>query len=111
MREAVVLSRGGASGGIGPEEESDQYRRAERQADRIRGDHGVDPGDLELAADDAEDHAGDPSEQRDQHRLDEKLDEDVRAPGAYGLADADLPRALGDRHEHDVHDADPAHQQ
>ena len=33
------------------------------------------------------------------------------ALGADGPADADLPGALGDRHQHDVHDADAAHQQ
>ena len=31
--------------------------------------------------------------------------------GAERLADADLARALGDRHQHDVHDADAADEQ
>ena len=32
-------------------------------------------------------------------------------PGPQGLADTDLPGALGDRDQHDVHNADAAHQQ
>jgi len=53
-------------------------------------------------------HSGDPAEHRHQHRLDQELHEDVAAAGAHGLADADLPRALGDRHQHDVDNADSA---
>ena len=34
-----------------------------------------------------------------------------RAAGADGQADADLARPLGDRDEHDVHDADAADEQ
>src|SRR2546422_7234271 len=36
---------------------------------------------------------------------------DVGLRRAERLADADFAGALGDRHEHDVHDADPAHEQ
>ena len=42
-------------------------------------------------------------------RLDEELQEDVRLGGAESFAHADLARPLGDRHEHDVHDRDAAH--
>ena len=48
---------------------------------------------------------------REQHGLDEELAEDVGAPRAERLADADLARPLGDGDEHDVHDADPADEQ
>ena len=46
-----------------------------------------------------------------QDRLDQELAQDVAVLGADGFAHADLARALGDRHQHDVHDADAAHQQ
>ena len=45
------------------------------------------------------------------HRLHEKLLQNGAPAGADGLADADLPGALGDGDQHDVHDADAAHQQ
>src|SRR5256885_9686914 len=37
-----------------------------------------------------------------------ELAEDVPPPGAERLADPDLAGALGHRHQHDVHDNDPA---
>src|SRR5690606_8618965 len=40
--------------------------------------------------------------------FDEHLDEDVAAAGTQRLAHADLAGALGDGHEHDVHDDDAA---
>ena len=45
------------------------------------------------------------------HRLDEELDQNHAPRRAERFADADLARALGDRHEHDVHDADAADEQ
>ena len=44
-------------------------------------------------------------------RLDEELDDDAAPLGTNGPADADLPGPFGDGHQHDVHDADAAHQQ
>ena len=43
--------------------------------------------------------------------LDDELRHDVALLGADGAANADLARALGDRDEHDVHDADAGGQQ
>src|SRR5207247_4469205 len=43
--------------------------------------------------------------------FDEELKHDVEARRAQRLPHADLARALGDGHEHDVHDADAADQQ
>ncbi len=103
--------RGRATGGVGAEEEADQDGGAEGEHDRVGRDHRLDPRDREVAADDPGHHPRQPAEQRDEHGLDQELDEDVRAPGADRLADADLPGALGDRDEHDVHHADPADQQ
>ena len=44
-------------------------------------------------------------------RLDQELGEDVAAPGADRLADADLAGPLADRDQHDVHDPDAADDQ
>ena len=49
------------------------------------------------------------AEQAQHHRLDQELHQHVAAAGAHRQAEADLPGALGDRHQHDVHDADAAH--
>src|SRR4029077_10012791 len=103
--------RGGASGRVGAEEQAGQSRRTEGKKDRVRGDFRVHSGDLELAAEHADEHAGDPADERDEHGLGQELGEDVSAPGADRLADADLACALGDGHEHYVHDADPADEQ
>ena len=54
-------------------------------------------GDTEQAAD-AADHAG----------FDQELGDDALALGTDGLADTDLPGALGDGDQHDVHNADAA---
>src|SRR5512146_1319547 len=57
---------------------------------------------------------GDPQtgpDHRDRHRFGEELPQDVAAPRAQRLADPDLTCALGDRHQHDVHDDDAAHDQ
>ena len=51
------------------------------------------------------------AEQAEHDRLDQELQQDVRASGAERFANADLARPLGDRHEHDVHDADAADEQ
>ena len=45
------------------------------------------------------------------HRLDQELAEDVIGAGAHGHPQADLPRPLGHRDQHDVHDAHAAHDQ
>ena len=41
----------------------------------------------------------------------QELAQDVTAAGTDSPADADLPGALGDRYQHDVHDPDSSHQQ
>ena len=56
-----------------------------------------------LTADDASGYA-------DDYRLDEKLRHDVASARADAHAQAYLARALGHRHQHDVHDADAAHE-
>ena len=52
-----------------------------------------------------------PAQQADAGGLDQELQQNVAAPGADGLAHADLARPLDDRNEHDVHDADAADEQ
>src|SRR5216683_4870788 len=52
-----------------------------------------------------------PAEKAQHDCFHEELAEDIPRPRAHGHAQADLPRALGDRNQHDVHDADPADDQ
>jgi hypothetical protein len=74
---------------------------------------GKSPGIIFTAGADpvAERDADHPADERQRHRLDQELHEDVAPARADRLADADLARALGDRHQHDVHDADAADEQ
>src|SRR5512139_1380695 len=51
------------------------------------------------------------SEGRKQRSLEQELGDDVAARGSHRLPDANLACPLGDRHQHDVHDSDPADQQ
>ena len=51
------------------------------------------------------------AEQRQGHRLDQELRQDVAPAGADRHAQADLARPLGHRDQHDVHDADAADDQ
>src|SRR5207244_4850816 len=60
---------------------------------------------------DAEDDAGRAAHQAERGRLDQELEQDVPAPRPHREPDADLARALGHRHQHDVHDADAAHEE
>ena len=57
------------------------------------------------------DQPGQAAQHRDHQGFDQNLDEDVGRGGADGFADADFAHALGDARQHDVHDADAAHQQ
>ena len=62
---------------------------------------------MAAAEDDAEDAAG----RSQEDRLEQELPEDLDAPGAERLPDADLARPLGDADGHDAHDADAADHQ
>ncbi len=53
----------------------------------------------------------DAAEQAEHDGFDQELQQHVAAAGADGQAQADLARPLGDRHQHDVHDADAADEQ
>ena len=59
----------------------------------------------------AEQNADHPPDQAQHERFDQELEQDIESGGAERLAHADLARPLGYRHQHDVHDADAAHQQ
>src|SRR3972149_131781 len=52
-----------------------------------------------------------PTDQADDHGLDQKLRQDIDPLGSNGLADPYLLGALGDRDQHDVHDTNAAHHQ
>ena len=59
-------------------------------------------------ADNNADHA---SQQAENHGFDQELQQDIPPACPDRLAQADLARALGDRGQHDIHDADPTHSQ
>ena len=59
----------------------------------------------------AQQHTDQAAEQTQRDGLDQELDADVPGLGADRDADADLTGPLGDTDQHDVHDADTAHDQ
>src|SRR5437764_5703222 len=104
-----ILARG-APGGNDAEDHTHGDGHAEGDDNRQWRDDRVNArGALD---DDAEDRTGeDPGDaagEADHHRFAEKLREHVLLPSADRAPNADLPDALEDRREHDVHDPDAA---
>ena len=103
----------GFGGRINSEDQADGDGNEKRQCDGTEGDDGGpsgEPGDKsrdEKAEDDADGSAG----EGDHGCLDHKLAHDVGLPGSNGAAQADFAGALEDTGQHDVHDADAAHEQ
>src|ERR1700687_1128611 len=58
-----------------------------------------------------ENDSEEPADEGNGERLSQKLEEDVAAARAERLLDANLAGALGDRNQHDVHQADAANSQ
>src|SRR5699024_2153009 len=108
------LEAGGLDGGVHAEDNAQRHR----DGGRSQGHPGAGNQDHiegQLAHDQSPDIAYDNAEQSadaaDHGCFNQKLDNDASALGADGLADADLPGALGDGDQHNVHNADAAHQQ
>ena len=59
----------------------------------------------------AEGDADQSAESGERHRFGEELPDDIAPTRANGFANADFAGALGDGHQHDVHDADAADEQ
>src|ERR1700730_238655 len=101
--------------GIETEEETDTDGDAERHEDRRCGDDGCGQRRYHQWQDPCEAEADQDPERaaqaREEHRLDQELQQDVLTTGADRLADADLASPLGDGDEHDVHDSDAADDQ
>lgn len=77
-----------------------------------RNNHGpVEYAFHDFGSGDAEGDSCETAEEAYHDGFDEELQEDVAAAGAYSHAEADFLGALGDRHIHDVHDADAAYEQ
>ncbi len=57
------------------------------------------------------DDADETAHRRDGKGLDDELIPDIHTASTYGPPDADLARPLENRGQHDVHDADTAHEQ
>ena len=111
LRASIGRMARGARRRVGAEEQAAQHRGAEGQEDRVDGDHRVTPTIVNWLPTTPAATPSRPPKTRHEHGLDQELREDVAPPRADRLADADLARALGHRHEHDVHDADPADEQ
>src|SRR5215472_7262876 len=97
------------------EAKADAHRRgtADRPDECVGLDQGTPPGDHRDAvrAKQPEPEPTPTTEQGHRDRFRQKLGKDIALAGAYGSAQADLPRTLRDGHEHDVHDPDATYQQ
>src|SRR5688500_4877160 len=95
------------------EEDSDTPGDQEGDDDRARTDHDRPACGLaeEDCCADAEEDSGESADERERDRFEEKLKENMAALRADGHANADLARPFGDGDEHDVHDADPSHEE
>src|SRR5690606_8953556 len=97
----------GADGRDHAEEDADARREADADGERPPRQRDGEPGEQvygkpdERSEADAEQAAG----RREENRLEQELPQDLHAPGAERLADADLARPLGDADRHDAHDA------
>src|SRR5256886_6154943 len=93
-----------------PDAEEQPYRGAEHEGeeDGERGNQRIPVREARQydGASRAEYHADHAAQQAQHQRFDQELEHDVEPRGPERFADADLARALGDRHEHDVHDPD-----
>src|ERR1019366_329839 len=102
---------GGLARRIEAEGNSHQRREQKRQHDGAGAHHGGPAGEVrnEKARRQADNNAGYASGQRQSDGLDQKLAQNVACLGAHRLAETDLFGALGDRQQHNVHDAHSAH--
>src|ERR1017187_7898364 len=103
----------GLNGRIDSKQQSDEYRYAEGNGNRRTGYHRRPARGRrnDLRQREPEGDADETAGNRDQDRLGQELAHDVALAGANGAADADFARPLEHRRQHDVHDADAAHQQ
>src|SRR6266480_4764893 len=97
--------------GVDAEHDAHADAEAERHGDRpschAGGQGGRDLDERGQGA--AGEETRDAAEQREDGRLREELASDVAPRRAERLEDPDLPGALGNAHQHDVHDHDAAH--
>src|ERR1017187_5703819 len=104
---------GGLYGRINTEQKSDEHGDSERDDDRRSGDDG---GPARGGGDNLRQRESEPDTDQaagdgNEHGLREELTHNIGLACTDGPADADFARALEDRGEHDVHDADAADQQ
>ena len=95
------------------EEEADGDSDGERQHERPRCDDRLPAGERadQPRRHDSDDQARDSTGGAQHDRLDQELGLHRPGIGSNRLADPDLPRPLAHRHEHHVHDPDPADEQ
>src|SRR5207237_834594 len=93
--------------GVGAEHDAQAERHGDRPSCHAGGQGGCDLDERGQGA--AGKETRDAAEQREDSRLREELASDVAPRRAERLEDPDLPGALSDAHQHDVHDHDAAH--
>src|SRR5687768_7495533 len=109
---------GGLGGRI--DAEKNAQKRTETESNQDRPQRSVNRRQSHPFAEEGTDEIGEARPSHDSDKaaeagqddgLDQKLHEDVLAPGTQRLSQTDLPRSLRHRDEHDVHDADAADDQ
>src|ERR1039457_2092420 len=95
-------------GGVVAQDNAHHGADQEAQANPIEGNDRVqfEKPSGGIPTEDAAQDANDPADLAEHDGLDNELRHDVTLLGADRTADADFAGALGDRDEHDVHDAD-----
>src|SRR5476649_1792058 len=118
-RSLVAQSRDGVEAGS-LQRRPETEEQTDTDGDTEAGDHGPQRyGGRQVGDESANGDAEQPTNQdADQapgcgegHGFQQKLPNDIAAPRADGLAYADFPGPLSDRHQHDVHHSDSTHQQ
>jgi hypothetical protein len=107
------MQAGGASSGLDAEEGADQQGEADRQRQRLPGDHDRHRRELADRQRDApaQRAAQDHAQERDAQRFGQELGEDIAASRPDGAAQPDLRSPLAHGDQQDVHQHDAAHQQ
>ena len=109
------MQTGGPASGVNPEDQSYGASNTTREEDRAEGNREDVRGEKLLRNECDKERKQHPrhdadqsSDERQERRLDEELQQNVFAASADRFAQSDLSRPLRHRDEHDIHNADPS---
>src|SRR5678816_20177 len=107
------VQAGGPDGGDHAEEDAHTGREADADGEGPPGQRDGETAQRVNGETDprTEEDSEDPARRGEEHRLEQKLPEDLDASGAERFADADLARPFRDADRHDAHHADAADHQ